>query len=113
MALNQLFKKKPDRELLVQVAKLYGIRELDPIYTCTIVILNKLDTVNELYNIREKLEEYYVPCKAKKYLYNLTPKKSITVLRQLLKTHSMKLISKERYTEGKKYLEYSIRESNS
>ena len=47
--------------------------------------LQDLNTVEKLNNHIERLREYYLPCKAKKYLVNLDEKKSITILRQLLK----------------------------
>ena len=56
-------------------------------------ILNYIENIVEeiefeeisILEIKEKLEIYYLPCKAKMYLKDLTEKKCITILRQFLK----------------------------
>ncbi len=47
-------------------------------------------------------------CKKDKYLVNLTPKKSVTLLRQLIRPYNYKLIAKEKYSRGTKYLLYNL-----
>ena len=61
--------------------------------------LNIVDKINE---IKEKLEIYYLPCKAKMYLKDLTEKKCITILRQFLKYIDYNLKMKEKYIRYKK-----------
>ena len=56
----------------------------------------------------DSLSLYYIPCKAKQYLTDLTEKKCITVLRQLLKIHNYTLFSKEKFVKGKKHLFYQV-----
>jgi hypothetical protein len=55
-----------------------------------------------------ELKEHYINCKAKKYLENLDPKRAVTVLRQLLKSINYNLVSKEKYANGRKFLEYRV-----
>jgi hypothetical protein len=55
------------------------------------------------------LEPYYIPCKARKYLYGeMTPHRIVTILRQILRTQGYGLISQERTISGKKELHYQI-----
>ncbi len=56
------------------------------------------------------IEPYYIPCKAKKYLYGeMTNYRVLTVVRQLLRTQGYGLFSQERTVRGKKELHYQIR----
>ena len=61
-----------------------------------------------LHDIIDELYKYYIPCKSKKYLVDLSEKKCITILRQFLKIHNHTLISKEKYVKGKKNLFYQV-----
>ncbi len=55
------------------------------------------------------LEPYYIPCKAKKYLYGeMTAHRIVTIMRQILRTQGYGLISQERPIGGKKELHYQI-----
>jgi len=55
------------------------------------------------------LEPYYIPCKAKKYLYGeMTSHRILTVVRQILRTQGYGLYSQERTISGKKELHYQI-----
>lgn len=55
------------------------------------------------------LEPYYIPCKARKYLYGeMTTHRIITIMRQVLRTQGYGLISQERTISGKKELHYQI-----
>lgn len=56
------------------------------------------------------IESYYIPCKAKKYLYGeMTTYRVLTVLRQLLRSQGYGLFSQEKTVRGKKELHYQIR----
>jgi hypothetical protein len=55
------------------------------------------------------LEPYYIPCKARKYLYgDLTPHRVLTVLRQILKHIGFTLYGQERTIGRKKETFYQI-----
>ena len=56
------------------------------------------------------IEPYYIPCKAKKYLYGeMNNYRVLTVFRQLLRSQGYGLFSQERTVRGKKELHYQIR----
>ena len=110
MAINQLFKIKPSKGLLKEIL-LYINIDLDNIekkdcFSIKDIIDSKIDTKFIL--IKEKLDNYYLPCKKKIYLDNLTIKKFITILRQLLKLYNFKLQTFDKYNNGNKYIIYYI-----
>jgi hypothetical protein len=105
---SQLFRKKPTIEFVSKVSSLYNIKEFNTSQKFTLSNLKNLNTVEKLNNMLPELKEYYINCKAKIYLENLDPKKAVTVLRQLLKSINYNLISKEKYANGKKFLEYKV-----
>jgi hypothetical protein len=108
MAKDQLFKKIPDDELFNHILKLYGISDLNQNYTFTKYDLQNIRTIENMNLIRDKLSECYLPCKFKHYLDIKDEKDLVTILRQILKTRNYKLVSKEKYMKGKKYLIYKI-----
>ena len=108
MVKDQLFKNKPDLNLVIDIIKLYGLNDFSDTKLFTKENLQDLNTVEKLNNHIERLREYYLPCKAKKYLVNLDEKKSITILRQLLKQHGHNLLAKEKFIKGIKYNFYQI-----
>ena len=54
------------------------------------------------------LKEYYIPSKSKVYLENITVKRAVVILRQILKKFDYKIVSRERYRDRKKYISYII-----
>ena len=105
---NQLFRRNPDRYIINDLMMVFNINSLDDknfhFTKDDLINLNIIDKINE---IKEKLEIYYLPCKAKMYLENLTEKKCITILRQFLKYIDYNLKLKEKYIKGtKNYLYY-------
>ena len=69
------------------------------------VVIFSLDEISKKI---EELNEYYLPCKSKIYLKNLTEKKCITVLRQFIKYHNYKCIAMEKSVKGKKQTTYCL-----
>ena len=57
---------------------------------------------------KEELKKYYLKCKHKKYLENLTTKKFITLLRQVIRPYDYSIKAYEKYENGKKFLLYVI-----
>ena len=105
---NQLFKKIPPADIIDRIARLYSINNYDDNIKLTLNKLTQLKTIEKLQDIIPELKQYYVKCKGNYYLENLTPKKSITLLRQLIKLKGYTLSSREKYANGSKYLEYKI-----
>lgn len=108
MTINQLFKKKPQKELVEKVLNIFGLSNFDDTKNFTKKDLENIDTLNNILSIKDLLEEYYLPCKKKVYLDNLTLKKCITILRQLVKLYDYTLKSNEKYIKGEKIIIYYI-----
>jgi hypothetical protein len=116
---NQLFSNNyPPIELVQQILNLLlynnnitNVSETDNIYIefSKKTLLQK-NVTNTIEPYIEELKKYYLKCKHKKYLENLTEKKIITLLRQILKPHNYMLLSSEKYDNGIKYLAYVIKQ---
>lgn len=108
----QLFKVLPNKEFIDKIAQLYGIKDFDTNYIFTIKDLEKRNIIGQLNNLKLEIAVYYLNCKFKKYMEDLTEKKSITVLRQFLRVINYKVESKEKYSNRKKYLVYNLKNTN-
>ena len=110
MAINQLFKSKPPFNLVLKICLYFGIdlEDLSKKNSFTKNELVKLDLESKFSEIREALKQYYIPCKCKIYLNNITISKSVTILRQILKLYNFKITSNESYNNSKKYIIYVI-----
>ena len=105
---NQLFKKIPSRDFIIEILKLYGLNDVNDDRSFTRNDLQKLNTVNKLIEYKSELYKYYLPCKGRLYLNELNEKNIITILRQLLKTLNYTLNSREKYIKGSKFIIYNI-----
>jgi hypothetical protein len=112
MAINQLFFVKPSEDIINKVCECFGLSSVSDSKKFTKNDLFKLQTVNKLMGIVSELEEFYLPCKAKHYLYNFDENGALTILRQLLRTTNFKLVSKEKYQKSIKYIEYQLENEN-
>ena len=113
MTIKQLFKQKPSLEVVIELLNLYGIDSLDDDKQFNRNNLINLCLIDNLNNFKSKLIEYYLPCKRKVYLEDLTIKKSITILRQILKLYDYVVKSNERWIKGEKIIVYQILPKNS
>jgi hypothetical protein len=108
MKINQLFGKVMPVEILLELLNCYGLKDLNDKHTFKKQDLVYLGTVKKINNMKETLEEYYLPCKARLYLDEMTEKKSITILRQVLRLFKYHITSKERNMNTKKVIFYMI-----
>ena len=108
MSLFQLFSKKPPEDVLDKVLKIFNLESLDDTRIFSKKEIHEKKYVKEMIKFVPELEEYYLPCKRKKYLYDLNPKKMITILRQIVRCYDYFIFSKERYIQGYKYITYQI-----
>ena len=108
MPVNQLFRTMPDRSFVITLLNLYGIEDFNDTRYFTRENLETLNTVEELKELEDKLKDYYIPCKAKTYLEEITIPRSIVILRQFLKCHGYTLFSKEKFIKSKKHTIYKI-----
>jgi hypothetical protein len=110
---NQNFKNNPDMNIINTLLKTFGLTDLNDDRYFTKENMKEMNTVGNINLLIPKLEEYYLPCKAKIYLKNLTEKKSITILRQFIKNYNYKLITFEKSIQGRKQLTYRLMYINS
>ena len=112
MTINQLFRKKPSKDLVIEFLNIYGLDGFEEGKTFTRNCLNTINIEENLINFVPKLKEFYLPCKRKIYLEDITIKKSITILRQILKLFDYLVKSNERYIKGEKIIVYHIKSLN-
>jgi hypothetical protein len=112
MKINQLFKSHIPEDLFIRILNCFGFLNINDEHSFCKVDLAKMSTVEKLFNITDEISKYYLPCKAKLYLGNLDENKAITILRQVLRLHSMTLISKQKYIKQKKTTLYSIQKKS-
>jgi hypothetical protein len=110
--INQLFKKEPDREIILELVNAFGysnFNQIDQPFNKS--DLEKRKTIDKIQKLKNKLEQYYIPCKAKHYLNKkLTIKNILTILRQFLKNEGYFLNYWESYVDGVKITYYQIKE---
>ena len=63
MVKNQLFKTNPPEDLCLEVVKAFGLQGFDDVTNFSKKDLEVLGTVKKLYELKPKLEEYYIPCR--------------------------------------------------
>ena len=105
---NQNFKNNPDMNIVTTLLRTFGLTGLEDDRYFTKENMKEIETVLNINLLIPKLEEYYLPCKSKLYLKDLTEKKSITILRQFIKNYNYKLITFEKSIHGRKQLTYRL-----
>ena len=108
MGKNQLFKIIPDKLFVLSIIKLYGINDFNDNHFFTKKNIEELKTIDKLNELKIDFQKYYLPCKFKIYFDNITIKRSIVILRQLLKLYNHTLLSKEKNKKGIKLSIYQI-----
>ena len=108
MTKNQIFKMNPDPIIINNLLKIFGLSGLTDSRFFTKENMVENSTVEKINSMKDELSEYYLPCKSKIYLQNLTEKKCITILRQFLKFYHYKCIGIEKSKNGKKYKTYRL-----
>jgi hypothetical protein len=98
----------PDREFTIKLLNLYGIEDFTDNHFFIKNDLDKLNTIDKLNDIKDLLSDYYIPCKSKVYLENITLKRCIVILRHFLKCHDYNIYSKEKFIKGIKYTTYRV-----
>ena len=68
MPIYQLFCKNPDNLILEKVLECFEIKNLQDNKSFTRKNLKDMNTVTQLEKIIDDLNEYYIPCKSKKYI---------------------------------------------
>ena len=108
MKINQLFNNVVDDDVLSQVLECFGLVGLSDKKSFKKQDLIAIQTVQKLNALKDVLKMYYMTCKANIYLENLTEKKSITILRQIVRLFNYHIASKERNINNKKVIYYVL-----
>ena len=108
MPKNQLFKIKPDSNIIEKLMEAFGLEGLNDTRYFTKENMKECNTVDKINNLVEELHTYYLPCKGKIYLDNITEKKSITIFRQFIKPFNYKCMGLEKSVNGQKQMTYRI-----
>ena len=108
MPKNQLFRVMPDIQIIHPLLETFGLQDLEDTRYFTYDNMDEANTVEALTNLRDKLLEYYIPCKGRRYTTSFTNKKCITVLRQFLKPMNYKCIGIEKSIDGRKQMTYRL-----
>lgn len=108
MKINQLFRKRVDTELLMEILRSFGLSTLNDRRCFSKQDLLQERTVEKLNKLLPVLEEHYLPCKARVYIDSLNEKRAITMLKQILRLHGHFLMSRERNVNNKKIIYYQL-----
>ena len=108
MKINQLFIKHVNIDMLNLIIDCFGLSGLDDRRMFSKSDMIRLGTAAKIKAIVPQLLDYYLPCKARIYLNSVTEKKSITILKQILKLHAHLLLSRERNSRHRKVILYQI-----
>jgi hypothetical protein len=95
----------PPLSLIVQWLKHIDINNFNDFHTFTASSF----PFEKFNDVIQQAEPYYYPCKATKYLKgNMTIKKAITILRQLLNPYGYTIITRERTINNSKCYDYYL-----
>lgn len=102
--IKHLFRKRPMLELVEQILQALHFTGLEDGRA-----FQKSDIdVAAFEELLPLLEPYYLPCKAKLFLYEFSQAKAITVIRHLLRAQGYKLRAYEKVSQGVKQTLYQI-----
>ena len=105
---NQIFRNIPDINIINLLLNTFGLDNLDDNRLFTREHMININTVQNINLLKNKLSEYYLPCKCKYYLENINEKKSITILRQFIKIYNYKVSTFEKSISGQKQMIYQL-----
>ena len=108
MSKNQLFKILPDEIIINLLLAAFNLLNINDHRYFTKDDMKTNNTVKKIITLKPQLNRYYLPCKSKIYLYDLTEKKTITILRHFIKYSQYKLNSKEIYMNKSKIIIYQL-----
>lgn len=109
---NQLFAQVPDNIFLIKFLNCYGIQSLSDSTEFSKYNLIDLNIVTKIENLIPELVLYYLPCKYKIVLHNITLNKTLTILRQITKLYNYEVKKREHVQNKKKIIYYHIKKMN-
>ena len=112
MGKHQLFKEIPPIELVVKIIQCFGFKNLEDKGCICKKYFSSMNVIQKLNELLPELRKYYLPCKAKAYLNELTNNSVMTILRQVLRPHNYIVVSREKYINREKLINYNLVNKN-
>jgi hypothetical protein len=112
MGKHQLFKDIPPAELVVKVIQCFGFKNLEDKGCICKKYFNSMNVIQKMNELLPELRKYYLPCKARAYLNELTNNSVMTILRQVLRPHNYVVASREKYVNREKLINYNLVNKN-
>jgi len=110
---NQLFAQIPDLNFVNKLLNIYGLEYIEDTKEFTKNDLKSLNIIKNIENFISELVLYYLPCKYKIVLNNITLNKTLTILRQIIKLYDYELKKREHVQNKKKIIYYHIKKKYS
>lgn len=109
MPINQLFSKKPPIDLINKIFVSMGHLGVHDKREFSKLSFTK-EVIEKMQTHLDSLAEFYIMSKRKIYLSDINSKKIITVLKQIIRLHDYKLISREKFIKefNKKITVYTV-----
>ncbi len=108
----QLFQQIPNEDFVIRLLNCFGISNLNDKKEFSKYDLIDLSIIDKIEDLIPELVLYYLPCKYKMFLDNITTNKCITILRQILRLYNYQLKKREHVHNKKKSIYYHIEEKN-
>ncbi len=112
MKINQLFTRVIDLQVVNNLVRCLGLSDINDQRTFTRYDLRRVNAVARVQDMVPVLQTFYIPCKARLYLTEITEKKVITVVKQVLRLHGYCVIAKEKNVGTRKVIMYRIVNAN-
>lgn len=112
MGKHQLFKEIPPKELVNNVLQCFGFEGFEDKRCICKKYFQKMNVIDNIKKLVPELTKYYLPCKAKTYLMLINNNSVLTILRQILRPYNYIIVSREKYINGEKLINYNIMNKN-
>jgi hypothetical protein len=99
-------------DFMLDFLKCYGLKGFDDYSEFCKLDLLEMETVQKLEDMLPEIILYYLPCKAKIYLNDITESRTVTILCQFLRLFDYELTRKERISNGNKVIYYKMQKSD-
>ncbi len=108
MKINQLFTRVVDIDILNNLVRCLGLSDVDDPRTFTRYDLRRVNAVARVTEMVPVLQTFYIPCKARLYLTDITEKKVVTIVKQVLRLHGYCILAKEKNVGTRKVIMYRV-----
>lgn len=108
MKINQLFRKQVDIDTMNELLACFDLNGLDDNRAFTKYEMCRSGCVQKINAMLPRLHDIYLPCKSKVYLSNITEKRAVTILKQMLRLFNRNVVSRERNIMSVKMIVYQV-----